>query len=134
MQLQVTVISSRRYLERYSAERFLHPAWVGVGIYYYEGVSAWRVPVSYIRLLLKRASSNIRVSKLLIGILFPLVLLACLPWVPETPRWLAAQGRSDEVFKILRDIHKSAHDPHELYAREEYQQIVAQVELEKRLE
>ncbi|PZR47420.1 MAG: hypothetical protein DI537_59595 [Stutzerimonas stutzeri] len=59
--------------------------WTTVGMYYSTSVFAWRAP-------------------LLIQLLFPLLIVAGLPFVPESPRWLALKGRDDEVLEVEDDL------------------------------
>lgn len=34
-----------------------------------------------------------------------LVLMAFVPFMPESPRWLAEKGRMDEALQVLADVH-----------------------------
>ncbi|KZO89790.1 MFS general substrate transporter [Calocera viscosa TUFC12733] len=90
-------------------------AWVGVGIFYLDTPDAWRAP-------------------LLIGIIFPLTMVILLPFVPESPRWLAARGETDQVHEICKKIHKSKADPDHIYANLESREIIMQADLERHLD
>ncbi|KAI0027727.1 general substrate transporter [Vararia minispora EC-137] len=63
--------------------------------------------------------------------LVPLLLfVVCLPWMPESPRWLVKAGRNDEAREILGRL-RSEGDPDGVVALAEYEDIVAIVKLEK---
>ncbi|KAF4981870.1 hypothetical protein FZEAL_2390 [Fusarium zealandicum] len=46
-------------------------------------------------------------------LVFPLVIVLGIAWVPESPRWLLRRGRSDEAIRSLRSLHREdrAYDP-----------------------
>lgn len=71
---------------------------------------------------------------LLLGIAFPLLWIVLLPTIDETPRWLATQGRYDELTQILRRIHANSADPTHAYADYEAAQLQAQAEMDKTLD
>lgn len=64
-------------------------SWTTFGTQNYDGTASWRVP-----------------SALQAG--YPLVQLVFYFWVPESPRWLVAQGRIQEAGQVLTKYH----DPH----------------------
>ncbi|KZO91465.1 general substrate transporter, partial [Calocera viscosa TUFC12733] len=69
-----------------------------------------------------------------VGISFPLTLLACLPLVPETPRWLFEHHRDHDAVEVLKRMHKNPHDPKHLYALDEAAQIRGQAEMDRSLD
>ncbi|KAL2838639.1 general substrate transporter [Aspergillus pseudoustus] len=66
---------------------------------------------------------------------YPLVQLAFLWWVPESPRWLVAQDRVAEASAILKKYHDGAEDPNappSPLVRLELSEIVQAIRIEKR--
>ncbi|KZO96105.1 MFS sugar transporter-like protein [Calocera viscosa TUFC12733] len=69
-------------------------AWITYGTFQMQGDASWRIPSA-----LQAVPSTI--------------LIVCLPFIPESPRWLVAKERSDEARAILGRLHGNGnpHDP-----------------------
>ncbi|KZO89794.1 general substrate transporter [Calocera viscosa TUFC12733] len=89
-------------------------AWVGVGFFFLDAKDNWRAP-----LVLQAAC--------------PIFTLCTIYLVPESPRWLAGKGRTEEALAVLKYVHYSKEDPEFAVARAEHFQIVQQVALDKTL-
>ncbi|KAH8698760.1 general substrate transporter [Talaromyces proteolyticus] len=88
-------------------------AWISVGTYSSTNLTLqWRLPLS-------------------LACVGPLGLLICLPFVPESPRWLSWTGQDDEAWKVISRLHHDPNDPTDAAARAELFQIKAQVEMDK---
>lgn len=85
--------------------------WVGYAFYHRQNLetATWRVPIA------------------LTGI-FPLILVLCLYWIPESPRWLLVNGRKDQAEQVLRRLHHQDEASFELLA------IQAQADIDAELE
>ncbi|KIW41719.1 uncharacterized protein PV06_07249 [Exophiala oligosperma] len=88
--------------------------WIAVGTYFATNETfQWRFPLA-------------------IACLPPLIMVATIPFLPESPRYLAWVGKHDEAWKVISKIH---YDPEDVgdasAARAEYTQIVRQVEYDK---
>lgn len=91
--------------------------WLGYACYFYPQDSphasfAWRFPLAF-------------------QCVFPLVVLAGGPFVPFSPCWLLSKGRRQEALKILKKLHATPGDPHDVKAREEFYLIEKQYEADK---
>jgi len=87
--------------------------WVGVGTYYSSNLSfQWRFPIA-------------------VACLPPLALLACSPWIPESPRWLLTRDRREEAWIIVSRLHGGEmSDENRIFAREEFYQMEKQVQID----
>ncbi|TAQ87445.1 hypothetical protein B7494_g4225 [Chlorociboria aeruginascens] len=89
--------------------------WIGVACYFAENVKLqWRLPLA-------------------LQTLWPLLILAVIPWIPESPRWLLEQKRSDEAWKIVERLHHRSDDPTDSFAKKEFYQMSRQVEADEAL-
>lgn len=89
-------------------------AYVGVGFYYTNWKEAWRPPIA-------------------LQVVPPLVLLAGIYWIPESPRWLLSKDRVDDAWKIIRRLHTDKKDTTDEFAQREFYQMRKQIQFERTL-
>lgn len=68
--------------------------WMTYGFSFAQGSISWRFPIAF-------------------QLVFSVILLSTIPWLPESPRWLLAHGREDEgvgVLVALEGSHATAKD------------------------
>lgn len=87
-------------------------AWVGFGCYFSDNLTfGWRGPLAF-------------------TCVPPLILLIGCFWIPESPRWLIMQNRSEEAWTVLSRLHNDPNDPDGIAAHEEFYQMKKQIEFE----
>lgn len=96
---------------------YMIQGWVGFGFYFWKngGSNTWRPPLA-------------------LQCAWPLMLLCGLYWIPESPRWLIMQDRTDEARIILDRLHSDPNDPDNSYSRSEFYQISKQIAIDRTLE
>lgn len=57
-----------------------------------------------------------------------------MPWLPESPRWLLAKGKTDQAWDVVRMMHVSNDDPDHEFATAEFFQMKRQHELDRSLD
>lgn len=68
--------------------------WMNYGLYFSGGALQWRFPLAF-------------------QLIFPIMVIAVLPFLPETPRWLLLQDRQDEALQVIARLagkNVSIHD------------------------
>ncbi|TIA31838.1 general substrate transporter [Aureobasidium pullulans] len=75
--------------------------WINYALSFHGGSFAWRFPLAF-------------------QFFFIFLLYATVPWLPESPRWLVAHGRTDEATEVLACLeNKSIDDPFIITQRKE---------------
>lgn len=89
---------------------------VGFGFYFWTsgGSKTWRPPLA-------------------LQCVWPAMLLVALPWLPESPRWLCMQSRSEEARQILIKLHSNRNDPDHTMAEAEFYQVNKQIAIDRTL-
>jgi len=88
---------------------------VGFGFFFWNGgANTWRPPMA-------------------LTMVWPLILLVGLPFLPESPRWLCMQGRDAEAEQILIKLHRDPRDPENVVAAAEFYQIQKQMQIDRTL-
>lgn len=74
------------------------------GLYFTGGPLQWRFPLAF-------------------QLIFPLVVVSVLPFLPESPRWLLLQDRHDEALKVISRLAGKDVDIHDPDVRAEFLSI-----------
>ncbi|KAL4860855.1 general substrate transporter [Aspergillus spectabilis] len=95
---------------------YILAAYVGVGFHYLEtpAWAQWRAPLA-------------------LGVVPPLAGLVLMPWLPESPRWLLAQDRVEEAYKIVTKLHGRPGATHDETTDVEFAQMKNQSEITRQL-
>lgn len=89
--------------------------YIGLGFFFTDFAQAWRPPMG-------------------IQMVPPVILLIGLYWIPESPRWLLAQGRAEEAWTIVARLHRSRTDTTTEFAEREFYQMKVQIDFESRMD
>ncbi|KAL1908304.1 hypothetical protein Sste5344_005831 [Sporothrix stenoceras] len=90
-------------------------SWIGFGFYFLNSLNGaqWRLPLA-------------------IQAIPPLLCCCTVFFLPESPRWLVSQDRSEEALAIVRRLHQDPKDPDDSYAIREFHQILQQHEIDRK--
>ncbi|RMJ22226.1 sugar transporter [Aspergillus sp. HF37] len=84
--------------------------WINLAFSFLSGGVSWRFPLAF-------------------QFVFIIILFATVPWLPESPRWLASHNRTDEARKIIADLERK--DINDAYTITQYSEIVAAIDYER---
>ncbi|KAH9211650.1 hypothetical protein DL95DRAFT_305683 [Leptodontidium sp. 2 PMI_412] len=86
--------------------------WVGYATYPMKGNIQWRLPLA-------------------LQVVWPAKLITGTYFLPESPRWLLQQDRTDEALAVLKRIHHDVKDPAGNFAVREYHAMEEQFAIDK---
>ncbi|KAL2823394.1 general substrate transporter [Aspergillus cavernicola] len=101
----------------------------GVSILIGYGLSTW---IGYGLFFIKGTDTQWRVTHAIQ--IVPALILGCgILFIPESPRWLVENGRTQAANEVLHRIHKDAADPDNNFTQQEFQQIQSPLAFERTL-
>lgn len=68
-----------------------------------------------------------------LALIWPIMMLIIIYFVPESPRWLLMKGRTEEAWQVISKLHYDPNDPDQEYSRGEFYQMQKQTELDRTL-
>jgi MFS family permease len=68
-----------------------------------------------------------------LALLFPIMMLVVICFVPESPRWYLMKGKTEEAWAVISDLHADKSDPDQEFARSEFYQMQKQTDLDRTL-
>jgi hypothetical protein len=83
------------------------------GLYFSGGALQWRFPLAF-------------------QLIFPLVVMAALPFVPESPRWLILKDRDEEALEVISRLTGKNADIHDEEVTAEFFSIKASLYQERK--
>lgn len=86
--------------------------WMTYGFSFTKGSIAWRFPIAF-------------------QLVFGVILLATVPWLPESPRWLIAHGQDEKATEILAALEGEGVTIHSPTIVTEYKEIAYAVKIER---
>lgn len=66
-----------------------------------------------------------------LALLWPLLILVILPFIPESPRFLLMADRHEEAWKVVSALYKDPQDPDQPFARREFYQMQQQAAFDR---
>ncbi|KAF9074248.1 hexose carrier protein [Rhodocollybia butyracea] len=86
--------------------------WMTYGFSFVKGSVSWRFPIAF-------------------QLVFSIILLATVPWLPESPRWLIAHGREEEGAQVLADLEGEGATVKSLKIQAQRMEILEAVRIEQ---
>jgi hypothetical protein len=82
------------------------------GLSFVEGSFAWRFPIAF-------------------QLVFSIILISTVPWLPESPRWLLAHGFEEEGIEVLVALEGADTTPKDEFILTQRDEILEAVKIER---